>query len=197
MQILKNKQRLVALSLVSSLFLFILACGSDGPTGAQGVAGPQGSQGGPGPQGAQGPQGPQGAAGSDGAAGAAGADGAKGEVGDTLPVSIVATVVDENGDVSNLQPVIVEPAQYSPQIVIYGSGFPAGEVFLAEAIGPSGLQSALVRRNDTDFTIRDNGTFKQEVRTANPITLDAGLYSIVITTESGITASTPLLIVEK
>ena len=191
MQILKNKQRLVALSLVSSLFLFILACGSDGPTGAQGVAGPQGSQGGPGPQGAAGPQGPQ------GAAGAAGADGAKGEVGDTLPVSIVATVVGENGDVSNLQPVIVEPAQYSPQIVIYGSGFPAGEVFLAEAIGPSGLQSALVRRNDTDFTIRDNGTFKQEVRTANPITLDAGLYSIVITTESGITASTPLLIVEK
>ena len=197
MQILKNKQRLVALSLVSSLFLFILACGSDGPTGAQGVAGPQGSQGGPGPQGAAGPQGPQGAAGADGAAGAAGADGAKGEVGDTLPVSIVATVVDENGDVSNLQPVIVEPAQYSPQIVIYGAGFPAGEVFLAEAIGPSGLQSALVRRNDTDFTIRDNGTFKQEVRTANPITLDAGLYSIVITTESGITASTPLLIVEK
>ena len=179
------------------MFLFILACGSDGPTGAQGVAGPQGSQGGPGPQGAQGPQGPQGAAGSDGAAGAAGADGAKGEVGDTLPVSIVATVVDENGDVSNLQPVIVAPAQYSQQIVIYGSGFPAGEVFLAEAIGPSGLQSALVRRNDTDFTIRDNGTFKQEVRTANPITLDAGLYSIVITTESGITASTPLLIVEK
>ena len=76
MQILKNKQRLVALSLVSSLFLFILACGSDGPTGAQGVAGPQGSQGGPGPQGAPGPQGPQGAAGVDGAAGAAGADGA-------------------------------------------------------------------------------------------------------------------------
>tara|TARA_Y100001970_G_scaffold68799_1_gene87773 strand:+ start:561 stop:1154 length:594 start_codon:yes stop_codon:yes gene_type:complete len=197
MQILKNKQRLVALSLVSSLFLFILACGSDGPTGAQGVAGPQGSQGGPGPQGAAGPQGPQGAAGADGAAGAAGADGPKGEVGDTLPVSIVATVVDENGDTSNLQPVIIEPAQYQPNVVIYGSGFPAGEVFLAEAIGPSGLQSALVRRNDTDFTIRDNGTFKQEVRTANPLTLDAGLYSIVVTTQSGITASTPLLIVEK
>ncbi|MBS96956.1 MAG: hypothetical protein FI695_02780 [SAR202 cluster bacterium] len=194
MQILKNKQRLVALSLVSSLFLFILACGSEGPTGAQGSAGPQGSQGGPGPQGAAGPQGPQGVAGADGATGA---DGAKGEVGDTLPVSIVATVVDENGDTSNLQPVIVEPAQYQPNVIIYGSGFPAGEVFLAEAIGPSGLQSALVRRNDTDFTIRDNGTFKQEVRTANPLTLDAGLYSIVVTTQSGITASTPLLIVEK
>ena len=109
MQILKNKQRLVALSLVSSLFLFILACGSEGPTGAQGIAGPQGSQGGPGPQGAAGPQGIAGAA---GAAGADGADGAKGEVGDTLPVSIIATLIDENGDVSNLQPVIVEPAQY-------------------------------------------------------------------------------------
>ena len=98
---------------------------------------------------------------------------------------------------SNLQPVIVEPAQYQPQVVIYGSGFPAGEVFLAEAIGPSGLQSALSRRNETDFTIRANGTFKQEVRTANPLTLEAGLYSIVVTTESGISASTPLLIVEK
>ena len=54
MQILKNKQRLVALSLVSSLFLFILACGSDGPTGAQGVAGPQGSQGPGGDKGNQG-----------------------------------------------------------------------------------------------------------------------------------------------
>ena len=191
MQILKNKQRLVALSLVSSLFLFILACGSEGPTGAQGIPGPQGSQGGPGPQGAAGPQGIAGAA---GAAGADGADGAKGEVGDTLPVSIIATLIDENGDVSNLQPVIVEPAQYQPQVVIYGSGFPAGEVFLAEAIGPSGLQSALSRRNETDFTIRANGTFKQEVRTANPLTLEAGLYSIVVTTESGITASTPLLI---
>ena len=194
MQILKNKQRLVALSLVSSLFLFILACGSEGPTGAQGIAGPQGSQGGPGPQGAAGPQGIAGAA---GAAGADGADGAKVEVGDTLPVSIIATLIDENGDVSNLQPVIVEPAQYQPQVVIYGSGFPAGEVFLAEAIGPSGLQSALSRRNETDFTIRANGTFNQEVRTANPLTLEAGLYSIVVTTESGITASTPLLIVEK
>jgi len=194
MQILKNKQRLVVLSLVSSLFLFILACGSDGPAGTQGIAGPQGSQGGPGAQGAAGAPGPQGNAGADGADGVDGADGA---VGDTLPVSIIATVVDENGDTSNLQPVIVEPAQYQPQVVIYGSGFPSGEVFLAEAIGPSGLQTALVRRNDTDFTIRDNGTFKQEVRTANPLTLDAGLYSIVDTTQSGITASTPLLIVEK
>jgi hypothetical protein len=190
MHILQNKQRIVALSLVSSLFLFILACGSDGPTGIQGSSG---NQGGPGAPGEQGPAGDEGIA---GVTGANGAEGAKGETGDTLGVSIIATLIGA-GDISNLQPVIVEPGSSEPIIIIYGSGFPAGEVFLAEVIGPTGLQTALARQADTDFVVQANGSFKQQVKTANPLTLDAGLYSLVVTTSTGIKASTPLLIVQK
>jgi|TARA_B110000196_G_C21115554_1_gene650301 hypothetical protein len=193
MHILQNKQRLVALSLVSSLFLFILACGSDGPTGIQGSSG---NQGGPGAPGEQGPAGATGAKGISGDNGANGAEGAKGETGDTLGVSIIATLIGA-GDISNLQPVIVEPGSSEPIIIIYGSGFPAGEVFLAEVIGPTGLQTALARQADTDFVVQANGSFKQQVKTANPLTLDAGLYSLVVTTSTGIKASTPLLIVQK
>ena len=173
MQILKNKQRLVALSLVSSLFLFILACGSEGPTGAQGIAGPQGSQGGPGPQ------------------------GAAGEKGDTGPQTGASVIVIASGLEQGEVPPVLTAGTSQPKVQVYGSGFPAGEFLIIEMMNERG--GIALKNKGGDDMVAANGTFstKMEREKKNAYATPAGLYSVCATASpSLVSACAPIIIAE-
>ncbi|MCH7706246.1 MAG: hypothetical protein IIB33_04290, partial [Chloroflexi bacterium] len=98
----------------------------------------------------------------------------------------------------SLQPVVVEKSSSKPNVEIFGAGFPPGE-FLSIFMNYQGVTVFLTRRSGDQFPSED-GTFKTEVRPSTAgsrFTPDTGLYTITVVSESGVSASAPILVILK
>ena len=169
---LQNRRSIASLLALSAVVLFLTAAcaGSAGETGAKGATG------------------------ATGASGAAGATGATGAAGAVLGFG-AAIVLAPADDTSSSQPVSVESSNSQPNVVIFGSGFPAGE-FLSFYMNYQGVTVFLIRRSGDQFPSAD-GTFQTEVRPSTAgkrFTPEAGMYTITVVSESGARASAPVLI---
>lgn len=186
------------LSLVT--VLFTAACGSEGEPGPQGDKGPRGEQGltgDKGPQGDQGVEGDKGPPGEKGQRGDKGQQGDKGPQGEqgspgdpgvTFPTKLVLV---PKGDVQSIQPATVTQGSREPNVWVFGSGFPEGELFFAELLDSNGLANAMAFR-DGDREISEAGTFKTLVRVNANVTLEPGVYTLQVTSDSGVTGSAPV-----
>ena len=193
----RSLSTVLATSIVS--ILLISACagpeglkGDQGPKGDQPAKGDQGIQGTQGTQGDQGAQGAQGAQGDQGTQGNQGAKGSKGATGPVVPTSIVLVPVDSE---TAEQPAVVEQGSREPQVVIYGAGFPAGERIFAELVDGTGFSNSMAIQ-EGDKTVTKAGTFQSQVRVNASRTLDPGVYSLVVTSMTGVKASSPVVIAE-
>ena len=133
-------------------------------------------------------QGAAGAAGAAGATGAAGGAGASVELGASI---VLATA----GGAASGQPATMASSDSAPNVVIYGSGFPAGE-FLSTYMNYQGVTVFMKRVSGDQFPSAD-GTFQTVMKPSTAgkrFTPEAGLYTIVVVSESGAQASAPVLI---
>jgi len=197
---LQNRRSITSLLALSVVVLFLTAAcaGAAGQTGPQGEAGLPGLSGLPGLPGLDGATGAKGAAGAGatGATGAAGAAGATGAAGAVLGLG-AAIVLAPADDTSSSQPVVVESSDSQPNVVIYGSGFPAGE-FLSTYMNYQGV-TVFMKRLDGDQFPSADGTFQTEMKPSTAgkrFTPLPGLYTIHVVSESGARASAPVLITE-
>jgi len=202
-----SKQSYVTLLILSVVTLMLIAAcsgpegdkGSQGAQGAQGAQGTdgttgmKGSQGSEGSQGTQGPPGARGPEGTTGAQGPKGNQGAQGATGPLVPASIIATA---KGSTSGEQPVAVQLSKTAPEIIVYGSGFPAGDIIVVTLITNDG-EFFLQQRGGSEV-VSKQGTFQTEWRTNTKRKAHAyvpGLYTIMASAgPSGIQASAPLII---
>ena len=177
---LQNRRFIASLLALSVVVLFLTAA-------CAGATGPQGEAGLPGLPGLPGVQGAAGAAGATGAAGAAGA-------GVGLGASIVLAPA---GGAASGQPATMASSNSAPNVVIYGSGFPAGE-FLSTYLSYQGVTVFMKRLDGGQFPSSD-GTFQTEMKPSTAgkrFTPLPGLYTIHVVSESGARASAPVLITE-
>ena len=177
---LQNRRSIASLLALSVVVLFLTAA-------CAGATGPQGQAGLPGLPGLPGVQGAAGAAGATGAAGAAGA-------GVGLGASIVLAPA---GGAASGQPATMASSNSAPNVVIYGSGFPAGE-FLSTYLSYQGV-TVFMKRLDGDQFPSSDGTFQTEMKPSTAgkrFTPLPGLYTIHVVSESGARASAPVLITE-
>lgn len=181
------------LTIAVATMLLATACGTEGPKGPQGTkgsGGDAGTTGDKGQQGDRGAQGAQGAQGPQGETGPTGDPGTQGETGDTAPTKIVLVPVDET---TSQQPATVDQGSREPQVIIYGSGFPAGDIIIPELIDATGFANTMAIR-DGDKIVTDAGTFKSQVRVNASRTLDPGVYTLTVTSLSGVRAAAPVIV---
>jgi len=217
-----SKRSFGTLLIVSILTLFLAAAcaGPEGDIGLQGPEGPQGPQGEPGDRGPEGPQGSQGSqglqgpqgdigpmgppgydgwAGAKGDTGPQGPQGIQGPAGPTVPASII---VVPKGETAATQPAVVEEGEDKPELVIYGSGFPADNQILVTLYTEQG--SFLLDVIGGDILVGDSGAFNAEFGWTSvkrsglpPLIFEPGVHTVTATAgPSGISASTALIIVE-
>ena len=181
------------LTIAVATMLLATACGTEGPKGPQGTkgsGGDAGTTGAKGQQGDRGAQGAQGAQGPQGETGPTGDPGTQGETGDTAPTKIVLVPVDET---TSQQPATVDQGSREPQVIIYGSGFPAGDIIIPELIDATGFANTMAIL-DGDKIVTDAGTFKSKVRVNAARTLDPGVYTLTVTSLSGVRAAAPVIV---
>jgi len=184
------------LTVAVATMLLATACGAEGPKGPQGGkglvgnAGTQGDKGQDGNKGPQGQPGAQGVQGPQGEKGPTGDPGPQGEPGATAPTKIVLVPV---GDTTSAQPATVNQGSREPQVIIYGSGFPAGDIIIPELIDSSGFANTMAIRGG-DKIVTKAGTFQSEVRVNASRTLDPGVYTLTVTSLSGIRGAAPVVI---
>ena len=193
-----NKRSFGTLLVLSVLTLFLAAActGSEGDRGSEGPAGSKGDTGAQGAKGDKGDKGDNGARGDTGAKGDTGATGATGDTGPagpTIPTSIVVVPV---GTVTTAQPAMVlGGADNEVKIVVYGSGFPAGEFVSVALIGADGEETVLTRSSG-DSAVNASGAFTGQFSAPATKVVDPGVYTVnVATGPSGIQASAPLVVV--
>ncbi len=204
-----SKRSLTTLFVVSILALFLAAActgpegdsGSSGTKGDTGSAGAKGDTGSAGAAGSAGGKGDTGSAGATGDTGSAGATGDTGPAGPTVPVTIIAI---PKGETSSTQPAVIEMASRAPELEIYGSGFPVGDLIFAQAIFADGASAALERRSG-DTTVSGAGTFHWTVRATVTATRSSGPALVVgpgpvtirvTAAPSGVQATTVVVMVE-
>lgn len=178
------------LTIAVATMLLATACGTEGPKGPQGTQGAGGDAGTTGDKGQQGDRGAQGAQGPQGETGPTGDPGPQGETGDTAPTKIVLVPVDET---TAQQPATVNQGSREPQVIIYGSGFPPGDIIIPELIDATGFANTMAIR-DGDKTVTGAGTFKSQVRVNASRTLDPGVYTLTVTSLSGVQAAAPVIV---
>lgn len=181
----QNRRSIMSLLAMSAVVLLLTAA----------CAGAAGDQGDKGDKGDTGAAGAAGAAGQAGATGATGADGSAGEgAGTAVAASIILVPA---GETASLQPVVVEQSSSQPNVEVFGAGFPPNE-FLSIFMDYQGVTVFLTRRSGDQFPTED-GTFQTEVRPSTAgsrFTPEPGLYTITVVSESGVSASAPILITE-
>jgi len=172
---LQNRRFIASLLALSVVVLFLTAAcsGPAGATGAKGTAG---------------------AAGAAGASGATGATGAAGAAGAVLGLGASIVLAPAGGAASG-QPVTLASSNSQPNVVIFGSGFPADE-FLSTYLHYQGV-TVFMKRLDGDQFPSADGTFQTEMKPSTAgkrFTPVPGLYTITVVSESGARASAPVLI---
>lgn len=184
----QNRRSIMSLLAMSAVVLLLTAA-------CAGAAGDQGDKGDKGDTGAAGAAGAAGAPGATGATGATGADGSAGEgAGTAVAASIILVPA---GETTSNQPVVVEQSSSQPNVEVFGAGFPPDE-FLSIFMDYQGVTVFLTRRSGDQFPNED-GTFQTEVRPSTAgsrFTPEPGLYTITVVSESGVSASAPILITE-
>ncbi|MBI4202422.1 MAG: hypothetical protein HY532_04820 [Chloroflexi bacterium] len=185
-----SKRPLWTVLILSIVALFVLtACA--GPQGERGATGSAGSTG------AAGPTGPTGPTGSEGPEGPAGAAGAKGDPGPASAASIIV-IPTAAGVNTSVQPALRAPAAREPLVTIFGSGFPPDEQLIVEVVGDNGIIIAMAFFPSAQPSRSGpNGAFRTQVRTAFAVTLDPGLYTLTVTSQSGVAATAPVLLATK
>ena len=139
--------------------------------------------------------GPPGYDGWDGATGDTGSQGPQGEEGPAGPTIPASIILVPKGETAATQPAVVAAGENQPELVIYGSGFPSGELLVATLYTEE--DDYLLNLTDGDSTVRDSGAFTSEYGVLPAILIEPGVYSVEVTAEpSGIRASAMVVIVE-
>ncbi len=188
-------KRAIATFVVLSIVTLFLAAACTGKVGETGPAGAQGPQGAAGAAGAQGPQGPKG---DTGAKGATGEKGAAGAVGPTLGLGLIA--IPTGTDLGTAQPAVILTGKQQPKVTIYGSGFPAGDLYTVELVIDDKTSYIMVLVSGSDPSIRKSGAFTGKFQApANlPADIAAGVYQLRVTAgPSGVSATVPVVMVVK
>ncbi|MBI4338848.1 MAG: collagen-like protein [Chloroflexi bacterium] len=181
--------------LLVAIALLATACGSQGSPGLKGPAGDAGSKGAAGDKGAVGDKGPvgnKGATGDQGAKGAAGGVGQVGVEGVSYPTRIVVVPSTKTSDT---QPAVVTAGARQPRVLIYGTGFPPGELLIPQVIGPDGVTRFLSYVAGSESAVSATGAFTANVQTdVTFAVLPPGRYVIKVSTTSGVSASAMIFI---
>jgi len=97
------------------------------------------------------------------------------------------------GQTSAGQPAVVEAGSRKPQITIYGSGFPPGDIISADVLAPEG--EYLLDFLGGNQVVSDAGTFESSWRASKRADVSEGLHTVrVLAGPSGAQASAPLIV---